>query len=98
MHDILKTPVISLAERLTLEIRGGIPSAEAAARIKFGLEALPDVDHVYFVAEGIEVMMVDTREAAMESMWKGLADAGFGEGTVQSGKGACSPAAVDGKQ
>jgi hypothetical protein len=97
MHDILKTPVIPFVERLPLEIRGGIPSAEAAARLKFGLEALPEVDHVYFVADGIEVMMVDTGEAAMESVWKGLAEAGFAEGIARSRDGACSSPAGDGQ-
>jgi hypothetical protein len=82
MYHLLRTPAPFAAERLAIEIRGGIPPAECAARIKFGLEALPEVDRVFFVPDGIEVALLDNGPAT-EALREVLVGAGFAEDTVQ---------------
>jgi hypothetical protein len=61
---------------------GGIPSAQAAAAIKFGLETVAGVSVTHFVGESVEVVC-DAEGASLDSLLEALSEAGFPNGVVQ---------------
>jgi hypothetical protein len=79
-------PIQTKTDVVMFIFHGGIPTSEAAAKLKFGLEALPGVESVHFVeCDGIEVA-VDSDRAGMELLWEGIVQAGFQrEAVVLSG-------------
>lgn len=87
MHDILKTQGQLQAKILFFDFPGGIPSSQAAASIKFGLEALLGVDRVGFVGDSIEVT-IDSEGTRLECLWEALATAGFAADEIHLRDGA----------
>ncbi len=62
---------------LTFRFREGIPSATAAAALKFGFEAVPGVVAVHFVGLDDVDVVHDADRTSLEHLWKCIVDAGF---------------------
>jgi copper chaperone CopZ len=58
------------------DVEGGVPSASAAAKIKFGLEAVPGVFGVHFQGEAVEVA-IDSAVTDAERLRTALIHLGF---------------------
>ena len=63
-------------DRIMFDLSKSIPSADAAASIKFGVEKVPGVSKVHFVGEGIEVEL-GVEGAAVGLILDVLAEVGF---------------------
>lgn len=88
MHDLAKSLDLVVlpdgtTQNLVFEVDGGIPSADAAATIKFGIEELPGAAKVRFIESGVEVIR-GQEGSSVETMLEIFAKAGLGKDQVRS--------------
>jgi hypothetical protein len=67
--------------RAVCELSGGIPTADFAAAIKFGVEAVPGVKEVHFIGEDVEVVC-DEQGVSVESILSAFERNGCSSGSV----------------
>ncbi len=71
------SPSSTQLDLLSFEFQRAIPSAHTAGLLKFGLEALPGVERVGFIADRAIRVAINAGAVEMERVWQVIANAGF---------------------